>query len=122
VTVKRNDGSDSAASPKGYIIEFVANGKAFASVLIDNAATPNWQITCAYPMHVECLPEGNMPQHPNGRTFRVCVPKLDYFEYVEMIDNKIVNKPMDEQAYEFNKKYCIKEVERGYIDTEGEGR
>jgi len=120
VTVKKNDGSGGSTSPKTWSIEFVANGKAFASVSVDQAATPVWQISCGHPIHFECLPAGNV--RPTGRAFRVCVPKLDYFEYVELIDNKIVMKPMGTKEYEALKSYGIKMVEQGYIDTENEGR
>jgi hypothetical protein len=113
--------SDRAAQPVNtHLIEFVANGKAFASVAIDAAATPNWRLTCGYPLYVECGGAGDMT--PTGRAFRVCVPKLDYFEYVEVIANHVVDKPMSAEVYAANKKYGFEQVERGYINTENEGR
>lgn len=118
VTVSRK--GDISTPRDMHFIEFLADGKAFASVAIDAAATPNWQLTCAHPVHIECLPAGDVK--PTGRAFRVCVPKLDYFEYVEVIANHVVARPMSRQMYAADKKSNFEQVERGYINTQQEGR
>jgi hypothetical protein len=125
VKVKPTDPDDPKTTATSRVIEFVFDDKVFASVAFDDEGhmTPTLQVGDGVHFSAghQKMPEGVhlAPDIPKTRSFfHVCVPKYDYYEYVEINNGKeVIAQKESDEVFAVRKPAFIKMVEKGYIST-----
>jgi hypothetical protein len=108
-----NSKSDQGAKAAQHIIEFVADGKVFATIGLDKANALSWTVITDAPVEFSSGFAG-IPSY-NRRFFYVCVPKLDYFEYLEVSGTDVKSPPRTDEEYQKLKSGQIKWMAPGYV-------
>lgn len=92
-------------------LEFVADGKVFATVTFDETRVGSWFVSSGGP--VQFLNMG--ATNGRGRVFQVCYPQGDYFEYLELDGIAVKPSPQSGDSYTQTKRAMIESATRGHV-------
>lgn len=98
-----------------HLIEFVADGKVMASVVLDGASALSWTVISDTPVYFT----SGFAKGPEWRFFHVCMPAHDYYEYLEVSGTKVRLIPEQPGSYDASKKGFVKMTERGFLHQLG---
>jgi hypothetical protein len=93
-----------------HFIEFVANGNVFASVPLSH---PNFVITSGDGVYI------STSGAPEERSIWVCIPKSEYFEYIEVKGPEVIPNRAG-NGYDAMKQAYMKIAQKGFIHPLGE--
>ena len=105
-----------ASKATQHLIEFVADGSVFASVMLDGASALNWTVVSGKPVY---FTSGSVALGEKRRFFHVCVPHHDYYEYVEVNGTEVKLSPETADSYAASKRAFIRMTERGIMHKLG---
>lgn len=97
-----------------HLIEFIADGKVFASIGLDKGEVRAWTLNSGTGVYFSSV---TTPPKGDSRSFWVCVPKRDYFEYVDVSDSEVKPHPESDSSYTAQKRAYIKMTEEGSIKS-----
>jgi hypothetical protein len=95
-------------------VEFIFDGKVFANVLYNREGRLSPTLATGGGIYFSGV-QSNLPGQPWRFVFHVCVPKYDYFEYVEIGEKGVITPPMDDQRYREFKGGMMKMADKGYL-------
>ncbi|EDY19793.1 hypothetical protein CfE428DRAFT_2382 [Chthoniobacter flavus Ellin428] len=93
-------------------IEFIVNGEVIASVDLEKGDAMSWTLNSGAGLQFD---SGYATPDKGTRFFQVCVPKFDYFEYVEISGSEAKSKPQSDSDYIKQKEAFIKMTDVGAI-------
>ena len=94
---------------EGHHLEFVADGKVFATVTFDRTKVLSWLVNSGGPVYFTTFGS------PDRRVFEVCVPQADYFEYLELNGTDIKQSFLSGDSYTQMKRAMMEIAARGHI-------
>jgi len=94
-----------------HLIEFVADANVFAMMGLDQASALNWNLTSDTPVHFS----SGLSERAGWRFIHVCVPKYDYYEYLEVKGTEIKMPLAGKDSYLGAKRDFFRATEAGYI-------
>jgi hypothetical protein len=97
-----------------HYIEFLFEDKVFASVLYDREGHLVPTLATGGGIYFWGV-RSILPDEPGRFTFEACVPKYDYFEYVEVGEKGVVTRPQSDHEYLAFKAAMMKEANKGYL-------
>jgi len=118
VTITPKDSNQPSNKANNHIIEFIADGKIFASIALNKTTVLSCDLVSVEGVYFSSG-LGGLPPF-DKRFFYVCVPKWDYFEYLEITDTDVTLIPEMAEAYTSRKRAFIKRTEAGVPTEDGE--
>ena len=96
-------------------VEFIFDDKVFANVLYNNEGRLAPTLATGGGIYFSGHQTPKLPDQPSRFVFWVCVPKYDYFEYVEIGEKRVVTPPTSDERYLAMKGEMMKTAEKGYL-------
>lgn len=99
------------------LIEFVCEDKVVASVNYTDDGHTSSTVQTAEGVFFSAN-EGKLPGQSKWElAFHVCIPKHNYYEYVEITNKEVIAQSESDEAFAQRKAAFIKMAEKGYIRT-----